>query len=74
MLVTIGKKVWSMSQIEYKKFLSEVASPEVPFGIYAVEKKNQAVIVLEHCSSVTQLKNLTRQYKAAGYKVYANGR
>lgn len=74
MLVTIGKRTYSMSQVRYEEFLVKVASPEVPFGIYAVEKKNQAIMVLEHCNSITQLKNLTRQFKAAGYKVYANGR
>ena len=27
----------------------------------------------DRCSSVTQVKNLKRQFKKAGFKVYANG-
>lgn len=63
-----------MGMAEYRKFLNEVAKPGVPFGIYAVEKSGQAEMRLDHCHSITQLKNLTHQFKAQGYKVYSNGR
>ena len=62
-----------MSQKGYQGLL-EVASEQVPFGIYAIEKQGKAELRRDKCSSVTQLKNLTRQFKAQGYKVYANGR
>lgn len=62
-----------MKQERYKGLL-KIASEQVPFGIYAVEKGNYAELCNLKCSSVTQLKNLTRQYKAQGFKVYSNGR
>lgn len=62
-----------MSQLEYQGLL-KVASEQVPFGIYAVEKKNYAELRCDKCKSVTQLKDLTRQFKAQGFKVLANGR
>jgi len=46
----------------------------VPFGVYAIEKQKYAELRCDKCSSVTQLKALIRKFKAAGYKVYANGR
>lgn len=74
MVVLLGKRTYLMSQRAYQKFLDEVASPEVPFGVYAVEKDGQSEIRLDHCKSMTQLKKLTRQFTARGFKVYANGR
>lgn len=62
-----------MSQPEYQGLL-KVASEQVPFGIYAVEKKEYAELRCDKCKSITQLKELTRQFKAQGYKVLANGR
>lgn len=62
-----------MSREEYKSLL-ELGSEQVPFGVYAVEKKGQAEMRLDHCKSVTQLKTLIRRFKVQGYKVYANGR
>lgn len=73
MLVSIGKRVWEMSRKGCEGLLS-MASEQIPFGIYAIEKNGRIEIRRDKCSSVTQLKSLTRQYKAAGYKVYANGR
>ena len=72
--VIIGRKGYHMSKEAYEKFLREVASHEVPFGIYAVEKSGQAHMVLEHCTSMSQLKQKTRDYKKQGFKVYSNGR
>ena len=73
MKVTIANRVWSMSKKEYKGVL-EVAKEQVPFGIYAVEKGDYAELMNEKATSITNLKNKVREYKAAGYKVYANGR
>lgn len=61
-----------MSQKEYQGLL-KVASEQVPFGVYAVEKKNYAELRNDRCSSTAQLKALLRQFKAAGYKVHYNG-
>lgn len=62
-----------MGRKEYQGLL-KVASEQVPFGVYAVEKKNYAELRNDRCSSTTQLKALLRQFKAAGYKVHYNGR
>lgn len=64
-------RVYRMSQKEYQGLL-QVASDQVPFGIYAIEKKDYAELRCDKCHSITQLKALTRQFKAQGFKVYAN--
>lgn len=66
-------RVYRMGQEEYRGLL-EVASEQVPFGIYAVEKKNYAELRCDRCKSITQLKELVRKFREQGYKVYANGR
>lgn len=62
-----------MSHQEYQGLL-KVASDQVPFGVYAIEKKDYAELRNDKCKSITQLKELTRNYKANGFKVYSNGR
>jgi hypothetical protein len=62
-----------MGRNEYEKLLN-VASEQVPLGIYAIEKTEYAELKNDKCNSITQLKNLTRQYKAQGLKVHSNGR
>lgn len=60
-----------MSQKAYQGLL-KVASEQVPFGVYAIEKKGYAELRRDKCSSITQLKELIRQLKAQGFKVLAN--
>lgn len=60
-----------MNRTEYQGLL-EIASEQVPFGIYAIEKNDYAELRCDHCKSITQLKSLTRGFKAQGYKVLAN--
>ena len=62
-----------MSREEYRGML-QVASEQVPRGIYAIEKKDYAELRCDRCTSVSQLKALTRGFKAQGFKVHANGR
>ena len=66
-------RVYKMSHQEYQGLL-KAASDQVPFGIYAIEKKDYAELRNDKCKSITQLKELTRNYKANGFKVYSNGR
>ena len=66
-------RLYQMGQKEYQGLL-RTASEQVPFGIYAIEKQDYAELRCDRCTSMTQLKNLTRQFKAQGFKVYANGR
>lgn len=42
-------------------------------GIYALEKEKVIELRNDKCKSKTQVKNLKRQFKKAGFKVYANG-
>lgn len=73
MKVKVMNRLYRMSQKEFQGLL-QVAAEQVPLGIYAIEKQGYAELRCDKCSSVTQLKDLTRQFKVAGYKVYANGR
>jgi hypothetical protein len=66
-------KMYQMGSKEYQGLL-QMASDQVPFGIYAIEKQDYAELRADKCSSITQLKNLTRQFKAQGFKVHSNGR
>lgn len=54
--------------------LLKIASEQVPFGIYAVEKNDYAELRCDKCKSITQLKELTRNFKKQGFKVMANGK
>ena len=73
MKVKVMNRLYQMNQKEYKGLL-QTASEQVPFGIYAIEKQGYAELRCDKCTSVTQLKNLTRQFKAQGFKVHSNGR
>ena len=65
-------RLYRMSRKEYLGLL-QVASEQVPFGIYAVEKNGYAELLNLRCKSITQIKSLTRDYKAKGFKVMSNG-
>ena len=43
-------------------------------GIYAVEKADYAELRRDKCESITKLKELARQFKAQGFKVWSNGK
>lgn len=66
-------RLYQMPQKEYQGLL-KVASDQVPFGVYAIEKNNYAELRHDKCSSMTKLKDLTRQFKHQGFKVHSNGR
>ena len=72
MKVKVANRTYTMSNKEYQGLL-DIAKEQVPFGIYAVEKKDYAELRNDHCKSITQFKNLKRQYKSQGFKVYSNG-
>lgn len=62
-----------MSRKEYQGLL-KVASEQVPFGIYAIEKGNYAELRNDKCQSMTKLKELIRAFRQQGFKVLANGK
>ncbi|MBP3469748.1 MAG: hypothetical protein J6K26_09570 [Lachnospiraceae bacterium] len=72
MKVKVMKKIYSMTQQEYMGLL-KVASDQVPFGIYAIEKNGYAELRCDRCQSMTKLKELVRQFRQQGFKVYKNG-
>lgn len=71
--VKVNKRTYQMRKKQYKGLL-KVASEQVPLGIYAIEKADYAELRCDRCSSITQLKELTRQFKKQGFKVYSNGK
>jgi hypothetical protein len=70
--VKIAQRIWQMGRQEFRGLLT-VAAEQVPFGIYAVEKKNYAELLNQKCESKRQLKQMKRAWQMQGFKVYANG-
>lgn len=73
MQIKIMNRLYQMGRKQYEGLL-QTASEQVPFGIYAVEKGEYAELRNDKCHSITQLKALTRKFKAQGFKVLSNGR
>ena len=71
MRVYVNGKMYTMPRSQYKQLLT-IASEQVHFGVYAVEKANYAELRHDKCKSITQLKAMIRQYKTQGFKVHAN--
>lgn len=66
-------RTYQMNQKEYQGLL-QVASEQVQMRVYALEKDDYAELRCDKCKSVTQLKELIRQFRVWGFKVYSNGR
>lgn len=71
MKVIVNRRAYRMNRIEFEGLLT-VASEQVPFGIYALEKNGVGELRCDKCKSVSELKKLKRSFKLQGYKVYAN--
>lgn len=65
-----------MYRMTRKEFLGllKVARENVPFGIYAIEKKGYAELMNIHTLSMSKLKEHSRVYRQQGFKVYTNTR
>ena len=72
MKVMIGKRLRSVPRKKAIQ-MAEIFKDQVPLGIYAIEKGDYLELRKDRCSSKSAVKNLRRQYKAMGFKVYANG-
>lgn len=72
MKVLVGKKVYQMTKNQAQNLL-KIAKEQVPMGVYAIEKDKILEMRNDRCDSVTKVKSLKRQFKKAGFKVYANG-
>lgn len=73
MRVKVMNRIYRMERREYQGLLG-IAKEQVPLGIYALEKDNYAELRNDHCTSIAKLKELTRQFKAQGFKVLSNGK
>ncbi len=73
MRVKVMNRLYQMGRKEYEGLL-KLASEQVPFGVYALEKQDYAELRNDKCDSVSQLKALIRQFKVQGFKVLSNGR
>ena len=71
MKVKVANNLYEMTVKEYKGLLN-VASEQVKFGIYAVERNGYAELCRHECSSMTELKKLKRGYRKQGFRVYCN--
>lgn len=65
-------RIYRMSRRELAGLL-EIASGQVPHGVYALEKDDYVELRCDRCESMTQLKRLKRTFSQQGFKVYANG-
>lgn len=72
MKVIINSSVYEMGKKQAEGVL-EFASKQIPFGIYAVEKDGYIELRKDKCRSKSKLETLILQFKAKGFKVYANG-
>ncbi len=71
MKVLIMGNTYRMNRMEFRRLL-EVASEMVPRGIYAVESKEGAQLLCDHCASATEQKRKRLAYKRQGLTVYEN--
>lgn len=69
----MGKRLYRMSRKEYQGLL-KIAKEQVPFGVYAIEKADYAELRRDVCESSTKLKEITRQFRQQGFKVWSNGK
>lgn len=73
MKVKVANRIYDMGKKEFAGLL-EIASEQVPFGVYAITKKDYAELRCDRCDSMTKLKKLIRGFKQQGFHVHANGR
>lgn len=71
MIVSIMNRQYKMSLKEYE-VLKEIASEQVPSGVYAIEKAGYAELRRDRTESKTKHKELIRGFKQSGFKVYSN--
>lgn len=72
MLVNMGENVYEMNRRQYKEFL-KTAKKCFPFGVYAIEKDNVAIMLNEKPKDAEDLKKQVGEYTAQGFKVHYNG-
>ena len=73
MRVKVMSHLYRMNRQEYQGLL-KIAAKQVLLGVYALEKGDYAELRCDQCKSMTELKRLSRGFRAQGFKVYSNGK
>lgn len=71
MKVLVNNSLYEMGRKEYRGVL-KVASQQIPFGIYAVEKDDFCELRKDKFDSNEELKKAVAEYAAKGFKVHYN--
>lgn len=71
MKVIVNESVYEMGRKEYRGIL-KVASEQIPFGIYAVEKDGICELRKDTFGSKEELKKSVSEYAEKGFKVHYN--
>ncbi len=71
MKVLVDNSLYEMERKEYRGFL-KVASGQIPFGIYAVEKDGICELRKDAFGSKEELKKAVEEYAEKGFKVHYN--
>lgn len=71
MKVIVNNKLYDMPKNVSDATL-KVASEQIPFGIYAIEKDGIIELRKDKCRSKTQLKQMVKDFREKGFKVYFN--
>lgn len=71
MKVIVNESVYEMGRKEYRGVL-KVASQQIPYGIYAVEKDGICEPRKDIFDSKDELKKAVAEYEAKGFKVHYN--
>lgn len=69
--ILVNNSLYEMGRKEYRGFL-KVASKQIPFGIYAVEKDGICELRKDKIDSKEELKKTVAEYAAKGFKVHCN--
>ena len=71
MKVIINESVYEMGRKKYRGIL-KVASAQIPFGIYAVEKDGICELRKDKFDRKEELKKAAAEYAEKGFKVHYN--
>lgn len=71
MKIIINDSLYEMGRKEYSGVL-KVASEQIPFGMYAVEKDGICELRKDTFDSKEELKKAVAEYAAKGFKVHYN--
>lgn len=73
MKVIINNHVYGMTRKQLKSVL-KIASKQIPFGIYAIEKDGICELRKDKFDRAEELKQAISEYEKKGFKVKYNGK